>query len=90
MLEKFIIDKINDPYLLKAILPVIEVNGEYLTLEYKTIDGSIKTIIVHINDGEYYNEETILRRKKDLMISNILGLMNEYSISINDLTKIKI
>lgn len=90
MLEKFIIDKINDPYLLKSILPVIEVNNDYLTLEYKSIDGSINTVVVHISDGEYYNEETILRRRKDLMVRNILNLMNEFSISINDLTKIKV
>jgi hypothetical protein len=85
MLEKFIIDKIDDPFLLKTILPVVEVNGEYLTLEYKSFDGSNKTVVVHINDGEYYNEETSIRRTKKLMISNVLRLMETYNITIDDL-----
>ncbi len=81
----FIIDKIDDPYLLHTILPVIEVDGEYLTLEYKSFDGSIKTVVVNINDGEYYNESVRLRREKELMIRNIKELMNKHDITIEDI-----
>ena len=81
----FIIDKIDDPYLLHSILPVVSIDGKNLTLEYKSFDGSTKQVVVHKNDGEYYTEETRLRRQKELMIRNVKDLMDKHNITIEDL-----
>jgi hypothetical protein len=81
----FIIDKIDDPYLLHTILPVIEVNGDYLTLEYKSLSDEIKQVVVHKDDGEYYTEEVKKRREKELMIRNIRSFMKNYNISVDEL-----
>ncbi len=81
----FIIDKIDDPYLLHTILPVVSIDGKNLTLEYKSFDGSTKQVVVNKNDGEYYTEETRLRRQKELMIRNVKDLMGKHNITIEDL-----
>jgi hypothetical protein len=81
----FIIDKIDDPYLLHTILPVVSIDGKNLTLEYKSFDGSTKQVVVNKNDGEYYTEETRLRRQKELMIRNVKDLMDKHNITIEDL-----
>ena len=81
----FIIDKIDDPYLLHTILPVVSIDGKNLTLEYKSFDGSTKQVVVNKNDGEYYTEETRLRRQKELMIRNVKDLMDNHNITIEDL-----
>lgn len=84
-MNKFIIDKINDPLLLHCILPVVDTNGEFLTLEYNNFNGGKSYVVVHINDGEFYNENVRLRREKELMIENVKELMDKHNISIDDL-----
>ena len=81
----FIIDKTDDPYLLHTILPIVSVDGEKLTMEYKSFDGSFKQVVVNKTDGEYYTEKTRLRREKEMMIRNVKDLMNKHNISIDDL-----
>ena len=81
----FIIDKIDDPYLLHTILPVVSIDGKNLNLEYKSFDGITKQVVVNKNDGEYYTEETRLRRQKELMIRNVKDLMDKHNITIEDL-----
>ncbi|MFO0003994.1 MAG: hypothetical protein ACK559_22965, partial [bacterium] len=73
------------PYLLHTILPVVSIDGKNLTLEYKSFDGSTKQVVVNKNDGEYYTEETRLRRQKELMIRNVKDLMGKHNITIEDL-----
>lgn len=86
-MEKFIIDRTDNPYLLKSILNVINTEGDYLTLEYNDFDGTKKQISVHKSDGEMYTEDAILRRKKELAIRNIISLMEYNNITIDDLKK---
>ena len=88
-MDKFIIDNINNPMLLHCILPVIEIKGEYLTLEYNNFNGGKEYIVVHMTDGEFYDESVRLRREKELMIKNVLNLMHKFNITIDDIKKLK-
>ena len=84
-MEKFIIDRIEDPQLINCILPVISKDDSKVTLEYKDFDLSTKQITININDGEFYTEETKLRRSKDLAIRNIISMMEYNGITMEDL-----
>ena len=84
-MEKFIIDRIEDPQLINCILPVISKDDSKVTLEYKDFDLSTKQITININDGEFYTEETKLRRSKDLAIGNIISMMEYNGITMEDL-----
>ena len=88
-MEKFIIDRIENPQLINCILPVISKDDSKVTLEYKDFDLSTKQITININDGEFYTEETKLRRSKDLAIRNIISMMEYNGITMEDL-KIKL
>lgn len=84
-MEKFIIERIENPQLINCILPVISKDDSRVTLEYKDFDLSTKQITININDGEFYTEETKLRRSKDLAIRNIISMMEYNGITIEDL-----
>jgi hypothetical protein len=84
-MEKFIIDRIENPQLINCILPVISKDDSKVTLEYKDFDLSTKQITININDGEFYTEETKLRRSKDLAIRNIISMMEYNGITMEDL-----
>ena len=84
-MEKFIINRIEDSQLINCILPVISKDDSKVTLEYKDFDLSTKQITININDGEFYTEETKLRRSKDLAIRNIISMMEYNGITMEDL-----
>ena len=84
-MEKFIIERIENPQLINCILPVISKDDSKVTLEYKDFDLSTKQITININDGEFYTEETKLRRSKDLAIRNIISMMEYNGITMEDL-----
>jgi hypothetical protein len=84
-MEKFIIDRIEDPQLINCILPVISKDDSKVTLEYKDFDLSTKQITIDIKDGEFYTEDVISRRSKDLAIRNIISMMEYNGVTIEDL-----
>lgn len=84
-MEKFIIDRIENPQLINCILPVISKDDSKVTLEYKDFDLSTKQITIDINDGEFYTEDVISRRSKDLAIRNIISMMEYNGVTIEDL-----
>jgi hypothetical protein len=84
-MEKFIIDRIEDPQLINCILPVISKDDSKVTLEYKDFDLSTKQITIDIKDGEFYTEDVISRRYKDLAIRNIISMMEYNGVTIEDL-----
>lgn len=84
-MEKFIIDRIENPQLINCILPVISKDDYKVTLEYKDFDLSTKQITIDINDGEFYTEDVISRRSKDLAIRNIISMMEYNGVTIEDL-----
>ncbi len=84
-MEKFIIDRIENPQLINCILPVISKDDSKVTLEYKDFDLSTKQITININDGEFYTDEVISRRSKDLAIRNIISMMEYNGITMEDL-----
>ena len=84
-MEKFIIDRIENPQLINCILPVISKDDSKVTLEYKDFDLSTKQITINVNDGEFYTDEVRLRRTKDLAIRNIISMMEYNGITMEDL-----
>lgn len=84
-MEKFIIDRIENPQLINCILPVISKDDSKVTLEYKDFDLSAKQITIDVNDGEFYTDEVRLRRTKDLAIRNIISMMEYNGITMEDL-----
>jgi hypothetical protein len=84
-MEKFIIYKIDNPMLIKCILPVISKNNDTVTLEYTDLDLTPKRITIKYEDGEFYTEEVRLRRAKELSIRNIISIMEYNNVTIEDL-----
>jgi hypothetical protein len=84
-MEKFIIDRTNDPYLLNCILPIIERNEDFVTLEYTDFNLEKKRITLNIADGEIYTAEVIEQRKKRLALKNIHSLMDYHDITPADI-----
>ena len=68
----------------KCILDVIKEDNQTVTLSYNDFDAT-KEIVIPLSDGEFYTEETRLRREKELAIRNVLSLMEYHNISLSDL-----
>lgn len=86
-MEKFIINRIEDSQLINCILPVISKDDSKITLEYKDFDLSTKQITIDINDGEFYTDEVMTRRSKDLAIRNIISMMEYNGVEIEDIKR---
>lgn len=83
-MKKFIILKSDNMMLDKCILDVIKEDNQTVTLSYNNFDDT-KEIVIPLSDGEFYTEETRLRREKELAIRNVLSLMEYHNISLSDL-----
>jgi len=83
-MKKFIIYKTDNSMLENCILDVIKEDNETVTLSYNDIND-VKEITVSLTDGEFYTDEVIQRRKKELAIRNVLSLMDYNNITIEDI-----
>ena len=83
-MKKFIIYKTDNSMLENCILDVIKEDNETVTLSYNDIND-VKEITVSLTDGEFYTDEVIQRRKKELAIQNVLSLMDYNGITIEDI-----
>lgn len=83
-MKKFIIYRKDYDMLENCILDVIKEDNENVTLSYNDF-GTVKEIIVSLTDGEFYTDEVIQRRKKELAIRNVLSLMDYNNITIEDI-----
>lgn len=84
-MEKFIITRTDNPYLLNCILSVVGKNEDFVTLEYTDFGLEKKQIVVNLSDGEFYTDEVIERRRKDLALRNIHSLMEYHGITPTDI-----
>jgi hypothetical protein len=86
-MNKFIINKHENPFFVNCILEVIGTEGSNIILSYQDFDFIQKFIKIPEEDGEYYTEEVIERRRRDLAIRNVLSLMSYNNLTIKDLDK---
>ena len=79
-MEKFIINHHKDTYLINCILDVVEKDSNYVKVKYKDFNLNELVIEIPISDGEFYTEEVIERRKRELAVRNVLSLMEYHNL----------